>query len=57
VEDVAVADGAGAVGARLATALAEDTRAERVARSARAARHSWDERLAEIDRALSEASG
>jgi glycosyltransferase involved in cell wall biosynthesis len=52
VQDVVVADGLDATLAALDAALAGDGEQTRRARSARAAEHSWDARLAEIGRAL-----
>lgn len=52
VEDVALAGDAPEMAAALDRLMATDTEAERRARSARAARHSWEERIGEVARAL-----
>ena len=52
VEDVVIAGGAGEMATALDAALGSDTPQLRVERSRRAASHSWDARIEEIEAAL-----
>ncbi len=52
VDEITVADGVDAFVAAVERELATDTPERRAARSAAAAAHSWDARLAEITAAL-----
>jgi glycosyltransferase involved in cell wall biosynthesis len=54
IADVALAPDAAGFAARLEAVLAQDTPAMRAERSARAASHSWQRRLQEIEAATAE---
>jgi glycosyltransferase involved in cell wall biosynthesis len=53
-QDIVVAGDAASTSAAIADAIAQDSDERRRARSSRAARHSWEERMQELERAMGE---
>ena len=53
-EDIVVAADAASTSAAIADAIADDSDERRRGRSSRAARHSWEERMQELERAMGE---